>query len=234
MEFHIILVEPKYAGNAGSVARVMKNFGFRKLTLVSPSFSLNDEDCIKYAMHAYDIIENARIVDSFDEIAKEMDYLVGTSSIESKDDKHHLRKAFTARKFAQEIYKLEGKIGIAFGREDYGLLNEEIKKCDLLVRIPSSEEYPSLNLSHAVCIVLYELFVSKYKPVEIALADGKEKEKLYEFFDRLLDEINYPEFKKENTKILFRRVIGRAMLSKWEYHSLMGVFKKAIQSLKKT
>jgi len=61
------------------------------------------------------------------------------------------------------------------------------------------------------------------------LIDGKEKEKLYEFFDKLLDAINYPEFKKENTKILFRRVIGRAMLSKWEYHTLMGVFKKAIQ-----
>ncbi len=234
MEFYIILVEPKYAGNAGSVARVMKNFGFSNLILVSPKFSLDDEDCIKFAMHAYDIIEKAKVYDNFDEVVKKMDYVVGTSSIESKDDKHHLRKAFTARQFAKEIYKLDGKIGIAFGREDYGLLNEEIKKCDLLVKIPTSDEYPSLNLSHAVCIVLYELFVSKYNPVEINLADGKEKEKLYEFFEKLLDAINYPEHKKENTKILFRRVIGRAMLSKWEYHSLMGVFKKAIQSLKKT
>ena len=234
MEFYIILVEPKYAGNAGSVARVMKNFGFSNLILVSPQFSLDDEDCIKFAMHAYDIIEKAKIYDDFDEVVKKMDYVVGTSAIESRDDKHHLRKAFTAKQFAKEIYKLDGKIGIAFGREDYGLLNEEIKKCDLLVKIPTSDEYPSLNLSHAVCIVLYELFVSKYKPVEVNLADGKEKEKLYEFFEKLLDAVNYPEHKKENTKILFRRVIGRAMLSKWEYHSLMDVFKKAIQSLKKT
>ena len=229
MELFLILVEPKYAGNAGAVARIMKNFGFSNLVLISPSFSIADEECRKYAMHAQDILQKVKIYKTFDEIVEKLDYVVGTSSIESKDDKHHLRKALTVRKFAEEVYKMDGKIGIAFGREDYGLLNEEVKKCDLLVKIPTSDEYPVLNLSHAVCIVLYELFLQKYQPREIVLIDGKEKEKLYEFFDKLLDAINYPEFKKENTKILFRRVIGRAMLSKWEYHTLMGVFKKAIQ-----
>ncbi len=234
MEIFVILVEPKYPGNVGAVARVMKNFGFTKLVIVSPSFSLNHDDCRKYAMHAQDIIDNAILMRNFDEVVEYMDYIVGTTAIESKDDKHHLRKAFTARKFANEIYKLEGRIGIAFGREDYGLLNEEIKKCDLIVKIPTHDEYPVMNLSHAVCIILYELFVNKYKPLEIILADGKEKEKLYEFFDKLLDAIEYPEFKKENARILFRRVIGRAMLSKWEYHTLMGIFKKAIEKSRKS
>ena len=234
MEFIIILVEPKYAGNTGAVARLMKNFGFKNLWLINPSFSINDDECRKFAMHAQNILDNAKIFQKFEDALKSVDYMVGTSSIESKNDKHHLRKAYDVRKFAEEIYKLKGKIGIAFGREDYGLLNDEIKKCDLLVKIPTSNEYPSLNLSHAVCIVLYELFMSKYEPIEIRLANGKEKEKLYEFFDRLLDTINYPEFKKENTRILFRRVIGRAMLSKWEFHTLMGVLKKAIEFRDKT
>lgn len=233
MEAFVILVEPKYAGNAGAVARVMKNFGFKNLVLVNPAFSLDEDECRKFAMHAQEIIDNAELLDSFDEVLEKVDYMVGTTSIESRDDKHHLRKTFLARDFAKEIYKIDGKVGVAFGREDYGLLNEEIKKCDLLVKIPTSDEYPSLNLSHAVCILLYELFVCKYEPKEVLLADGREKAKMYEFFDELLDAINYPEYKKENTRILFRRVMGRAMLSKWEYHTLMGVFKKAIQAAKR-
>lgn len=233
MEFYIILVEPKYAGNAGAVARIMKNFGFSNLIIVNPAFNIQHEDCRKFAMHAQDIIDNAIILNNFKEALSKVDYMAGTSAIESKNDKHHLRKSFTPKKFAEEVYKMEGKIGIAFGREDYGLLNEEIKYCDLLIKIPTSETYPTLNLSHAVCIVLYELFVNRYKPKEVLLTDGKEKEKLYEFFDLLLHEINYPDFKMEKTSVLFRRIIGRAMLSKWEYHTLMGVLKKAIQASRK-
>jgi len=233
MDAFIILVEPKYAGNTGSIARIMKNFDFRKLILINPSFSLDDDECRKYAMHAQDILDNAMILSSFDEAIEMMDYVVGTTSIESRNDRHHLRKAMIAREFAREIQKMDGKVGIAFGREDYGLLNEEIEKCDLLVKIPTSDVYPSMNLSHAVAVLLYEIFAIEYEPQDRILASGKEKEKMYEFFDKLLDTIDYPEYKKENTRILFRRIMGRSMLSKWEYHTLMGVFKKAIRAAEK-
>ena len=229
MDAFIILVEPKYPGNTGSVARVMKNFGFSNLILVNPAFSIDEDECRKYAMHAQDVLDNALILSSFEELVDSIDYLVGTTSIESRNDRHHLRKVMMVKDFAREIYKMDGRIGIAFGREDYGLLNSEIEKCDLLVKIPTSDIYPSMNLSHAVAVLLYEIFSSRYEPEERILASGMEKEKMYEFFDALLDAINYPEYKKENTRILFRRVMGRSMLSKWEYHTLMGVFKKAIR-----
>jgi len=233
MDAFIILVEPKYPGNTGSVARVMKNFGFSNLILVNPAFSIDEDECRKYAMHAQDVLDNALILSSFEELVDSIDYLVGTTSIESRNDRHHLRKAMMVKDFAREIYKMDGRIGIAFGREDYGLLNSEIEKCDLLVKIPTSDVYPSMNLSHAVAVLLYEIFSSRYEPEERILASGMEKEKMYEFFDALLDAINYPEYKKENTRILFRRVMGRSMLSKWEYHTLMGVFKKAIRAAEK-
>jgi len=231
MEFSIILVEPKYAGNAGAVARIMKNFGFNNLWFISPKFSIDDKECIKYSMHAYDIIKNAKILSSFDDVVKKVDYVVGTSSKVSDKDNQHVRKYFYIKEFADEIRKMEGKIGIAFGREDYGLVNEELKKCDLLVKIPTSFDYPSMNLSHAVAILLYEIYhaIQQPKHGKIIYADGKEKEMLHKFFDEFLNKINYPEYKKESTKILFRRIIGRAMLSKWEFHTLMGVFKKAIK-----
>jgi tRNA C32,U32 (ribose-2'-O)-methylase TrmJ len=60
-----------------------------------------------------------------------------------------------------------------------------------------------------------------------------EKEKIHGFFSKLLDEINYPEHKKENTKIMFRRVMGRAMPSKWEYHTIMGILSKTLEKIKK-
>ncbi|RLF34229.1 MAG: RNA methyltransferase [Thermoplasmata archaeon] len=230
MELSVILVEPKYAGNTGSVARVMKNFGFHTIILVNPAFSIDDDECRKFAMHAQDVLDDAEVVSCFDEVVEMVDYLAGTTSIESRDDRHHLRKAMTARTFAEEAGKLEGTVGVAFGREDYGLFNEEIKKCDVLVKIPTSDAYPSMNLSHAVCAVLYEMFASLHEPDEFILASGNERQKLYEFFDELLDVTRYPSFKKEKASILFRRIIGRAMLSKWEYHTFMGVLKRAIQA----
>jgi len=228
--FTVILTEPKYAGNVGSVARAMMNFGFNDLVIVSPSFTI-DAECRKMAVHAQKILDNALILKSFDEALKHVDYMVGTSSIDTKSEKRHLRKAVSLKKFAQQIYDMEGKVGISFGREDYGLLNEEIKRCDILVKIPTDEAYPSLNLSHAVSIFLYEIYSSQplqEENNESRRAGRIEKETLYAHFDKLLDVINYPEHKKENTKILFRRIIGRAMLSKWEYHTLMGVLKKAM------
>ncbi len=233
MEFAVILVEPKYGGNIGAIARSMMNFDFHSLVIVSPSCSLESDECRERAMHAQSILDDARIVKSFDDAIEDMDYLVGTSAISSENEKRHLRKSLSLKDFAKKIYELEGKIGIAFGREDIGLLNEEIAKCDLLVKIPTSEEYPSLNLSHAVALVLYGLFSSKVKDVEQRPAGKIEKENLYRYIDDLLDIIQYPEYKKENTKIMIKRLLGRAMLGKWEYHTLMGVIKGAVKAAKR-
>ena len=118
--------------------------------------------------------------------------------------------------------------------EKITVYNEEIAKCDIMLRIPSSELYPSLNLSHAVSIVLYAIYTKKLSKSKEKRKMGRiEKEKLYEFFSKLLDEINYPEHKKEKTNVMFRRIMGRAMPSKWEYHTLMGVLSKTLEKFNK-
>jgi len=227
------LVEPKYGGNIGGVARVMANFDFYDLYLVNPCEF--DDECYKRAMHAQGIVENAKVFKSFEKAIKEMDYVVATSSVESKNDKKHLRNAVSLEFFSEKIFETTGRIGLVFGREDYGLFNEEIAMCDMLVKIPTSESYPSLNLSHAVGVVLYSLFI--YKDVKThgvsRVIGGVEKEKLYSFFSELLDVIDYPDHKKENTRVMFKRLMGRAMPSKWEYHTLMGVFSRTLNKLKK-
>lgn len=225
MDFIVILVEPKYEGNVGFVARAMKNFGLTKLRIVK--FSIGDESC-RMAMHAKDVLENAKIVNTFEEGIKNLDYVVGTSGIVNLNEKRHIRNPLTLKEFAEKIYEMNGRIGLVFGREDYGLYNNELEKCDIVVTVPCDENYPVMNLSHAAALFFYELGKKRIikKPTE---ASGFEKEKMHEYFSKLLDEINYPKHKKTGTKTMFRRIIGRAGLSKWEFHALIGVFSRAIK-----
>lgn len=208
----------------------MANFDFKNLILVNPC-ELDDE-CFARAMHAQEILDEAKIKSSFKEALKNIDYLVATSSIESLNDKRHLRNAIFLEDLSEKLLKIEGSIGLIFGREDYGLFNEEIARCDVMLKIPTSEKYLSLNLSHAVAVVLYSLFIKKEIKIKEKRTIGKiEKEKLYIFFKELLDKINYPEHKKEKTEIMFKRIMGRAIPSKWEYHTLMGVFSKTLEKI---
>jgi len=231
-EFYIVLIEPKYGGNIGAVARAMANFDFKNLYLINPCDL--DGDCYARAMHAQDILNDAKIFPSFDEAIKHLDYLVATSSIESKKDKRHLRLPLNLFDFCNKIFETEGNVGLIFGREDYGLFNEEIAMCDIMIRIPTSNTYSSMNLSHAVTVVLFSLFVNKNMINNNKRSLNRiEKEKLFSFFSELLDSIDYPKHKKENTKLMFKRLMGRAMPSKWEYHTFMGVLSESIQKIKK-
>jgi len=232
IDFYVILVEPKYGGNIGAVARAMMNFDFDKLYLINPCKI--DDECYARAMHASKIIDEAKIFPSFEEGIKNIDYLVATSSIETKTDKRHLRNPVILKDFVERVFDTEGKVGLVFGREDYGLYNKEIAACDTMLRIPSSDKYLSLNLSHAVSIVLYSIYVKRaFTPRERRHIGKVEKVKLYEFFSDLLEEINYPKHKKENTEIMFRRIMGRAMPSTWEYHTLMGVISRTLEKINK-
>ena len=233
MEYIIVLVEPKIEGNIGAVARAMKNFGLKKLILVNPC-NIGDET-YKRAMHAADVLDDSITVQALDQALKDIDFIVGSSGISSKSDKKFLRDSITPKQLVEKMKNVKGNIAILFGREDYGLYNEELKKCDVVVTIPCSEEYLILNLSHAAVILfyeLYELFQNEEMKRKRRKASGLEKEKLYEFFDILLDSIDYPEHKKEKTKVMFRRLLGRAVPSKWEFYTLMGVFSNAINNLK--
>lgn len=229
--FYVVLVEPKNSGNIGAVARAMMNFEFEHLYLINPCEL--DNACYARAMHATKILDNAKTFNCFEDAVQNLDFLVATSSIESKTDKRHLRNPLLLEEFSEKIVDVKGKVGLVFGREDYGLYNDEIAACDIMVKIPTSESYLSLNLSHAVTIVLYALYLKKaIIPKRRRPIEALEKKKLYEYFEQLLDDINYPNHKKEHTKIMFKRIMGRAIPSKWEYHTLMGVLSKTLGKIK--
>jgi len=230
--FSVVLVQPQTPGNVGAVARLMGNFAVENLYLVDPD-ELDDEAEAR-AMHAKDILSGAKIVEDYEDLVKKFDLVVGTSGINTERAKKFLRKAEPAEKFARSMKEYDGEVALVFGREDCGLNNEELKRCDRLVRIPASDDYPILNLSHAVGIVLYELF-KELGDVQVK-SEGKvsgesDRERLVENFSRLLETVDYPEHKREKTEIMFRKILGRASLTRWEYHRLMGVFSQISREL---
>jgi tRNA/rRNA methyltransferase len=227
--FRVVLVNPKNDGNIGAVARVMGNFGFDELFLVGPC-EITDE-AFKRAKHAGDVLRNATITDSFERSLESCSLVVGTTGIITDSEKHFIRIPLTPREFAEKVRESDGLIALVFGREDMGLSQEELAGCDALLHIPASEDYRVLNLSHAVAVVLYELHLLAARGFSPSEATGVEKEKLFEFFSDLLEAIGYPEFRREKTEIMFRRMMGRAVPTKWEFYTIMGVIGDAVKKI---
>jgi tRNA/rRNA methyltransferase len=227
----VVLVEPKNEGNVGAVARAMKNFGAAELVLVKPC-AIGDE-ARKRAMHGIDLLERARTSKTLESAVRGADFLVGTSGIDTRSEKHFARLAVTPKDAAERTAALQGTVALLFGREDFGLSEPELARCDLLVKVPASETYPILNLSHAVAILLYELHEAQRPRRALREASGMEKEKLHEAFAGLLDATDYPRHKRARTKVMFRRLVGRAVPSKWEFHALMGALTRATKRIER-
>jgi tRNA/rRNA methyltransferase len=227
-EFFVVIVEPKYEGNIGGIARVMKNFGFSKLVLVNPP-KLGQE-AKAMAMHGYDILQNAIIYDSFQKVIDEFDYLAATTSVIATDSNSRRNPVFP-EDLAIGL-DAKGRVALVFGREDHGLSNEEIAACDFIVTIPANPEYPTLNLSQSVTVILYEVSrqmmrkdsqnLRKFRRLEKV-----EKDHLLEKYDALVETIYENEFEVRIAKKTFRQVLGRAFVSGKEACTLMGVFRNA-------
>jgi TrmH family RNA methyltransferase len=227
----VVLLEPQTEGNIGAIARTMKNFGFKDLILINPC-KLGDT-AYKRAMHANDVLDKAKTYPTFEDALKHLDFIVGTSGIVNVNDKRHLRNPIPPDEFAERIFEINGKIGLVFGREDQGLSRDELFKCDMLITIPASKNYPIMNISHACTIILYELYNFKHELKEPRPTNQMEKEKMYQQFHEFLVSMNYPKHKLQGTEVLFRRLMGRSLPSKWEFHTMMGVFSRATKWIKR-
>ena len=223
LNIRIVLVEPMYQGNVGSVARVMKNFGYTDLVLVNPCELEGQARAM--ASHARDVLEGARIVSTLNEAVKGADLLIGTTGVGSLKTGEHIRlPLYTAREIKERIKEYSGTVAILFGREDNGFRNDELKSFDMLITVPTSEIYPIMNLSHAVAVVLYEL--SELEGGSNPLADGFDLQLLYGHLQEFLEKIDYPPHKKDKTFLMLRRIFGRAGLPPREVQTLRGILKK--------
>ncbi|MEA2070566.1 MAG: RNA methyltransferase, partial [Asgard group archaeon] len=231
----VVLVEPEGPANIGSVARVMKNFGFKDLVLINPQTSLTG-DSYKYAMHAKEILENHQEYDSLDDFLPKVTYVIGTTAqiitdIGSTNARIAVRSDDPSLK---NVWSFDGDVAILFGRESTGLTNNEINLCDMTIHIPAAEEYYVLNLAQSVGIILYSLYLHQLDPERIKYRQAKrnEKEKLINFFAQAVSVLGFHQRKEEILVRRFRNIIGRSFVSGKEAVSLMGVFTRTYKRIK--
>ncbi len=228
-EIYVVLVELKIPENIGFIARVAKNFGISKLCL----YKCNVQD-ISYstAAHAKDLLENSVKIDNLFSFLSKMNLIIGTTGISGGDYKY-LRKPLHTPEELVSIADGAGDIAVLFGREDYGLYNEELEMCHIIVKIPTSEEYPVMNVSHAAAILLYFLTRSKLTDKPEVLATTAEIEVLLNNIKEMLEIVEYPKHRIKRTLVVFRRILGRAKPTQHEVLTINGVFRKTVSYIKR-
>jgi TrmH family RNA methyltransferase len=219
----VILVEPEHSGNIGAIARVMANFDLKNLVLINPKCNHLDEEAQGRSKHARDVLKKAKVMDF--SCLNDYDYVIGTSAIIGTD--YNIpRCPLTPEELSLKLKDRKGKFALVFGREGSGLSNEEISKCDFMVKIPSSSEYPTLNISHAAAIIFYALFKEKGFSHIPAVSDT-EKEIILGKIDNLLKGMDFTTPQKKVTqKITWKKIIGKAMLTKREAFVVLGFLRK--------
>jgi TrmH family RNA methyltransferase len=221
----VILVAPKYGGNIGAIARLMRNYGLSDLRFVSPP-EIGDEAMAR-AMNGKEILLNARRYDNFADAIEGFRIVAATSSSITLDDRKFRRLPETPSKFWKRALKTEGNIALVFGREDDGLRNTEIELCNSFIHIPSNPEYPVLNLSHAVSVILYEMIrdLDRRLPVTADPVEEKNMSRLVDSVMELISMTDFPEYKIPNTKVMISRLMARAELTQSEYFKIMGIIR---------
>ncbi|MCX8188352.1 MAG: RNA methyltransferase [Nitrososphaeria archaeon] len=226
-EIAIIMIEPENQGNIGAVARAMKNFGLKELYLIRPKDEIG-EFARKIAANAQDILDNAKILTSFEEVKKRFNLIYGTTAISAKRSTNVLRITITPAQLANIISNAKGKVAVLLGRESHGLSNQELEECDAVVTIPSSQEYPTLNVAMAGTIIFYEIFqkIAYKKEGKFKMADKKTKELLIEKLKILVSRTNLPPHKIRLITRAFRNFIGKSVLSDKEARLLLTAFSR--------
>ena len=227
MKFKIIIVQPRYQINLGYIARVSKNFGVTMLFLVKPRTKIGGR-AIMFAKHARDLLTNARIYNDLDSAIADCDVVVGTTGIWRKA-RVSFKRIYPIDETVRRLSKLRGDktVGILIGRDDIGLTKEEIERCDMVAYIGTNPEYPVLNISHALGIMLYLLKSKGFKPQGEDLSnmrvDRKEMDYLFSVFDRLIKKKRIRN--KKAVRSIFRRLVYISQPNRQEIHALITALK---------
>jgi len=227
----VVLCRPSEPGNAGAVCRAMKNMGLSRLRLVAPG-PMDEETVLARAIHAGDVWRDAASFGSLAEAVEDCALVVGTTARRGKRRKTSMRP----REIAARIAKIPSpaQVALVFGNERTGLDAQELDLCDIASHIPVSDGFPSLNLSHAVQVYAYELFLAlggtetagvkgEWVPMDRARVDSV----VAGITDGLESIGFYRQPGRDAQERFLRDMICRAGLSESEGRYLGGIFDKA-------
>ncbi|MDX1583198.1 MAG: RNA methyltransferase [Thermoanaerobaculia bacterium] len=225
----IVLVEPRESGNVGAAARAMMNFGLTDLTIIGDPRPLDDAS-IWWASGAEQIVRNARRVQSLHEALEGVHLAIATSSGRGREmgpnrtprDVAALRRSLGA----------ESEMAIVFGREQSGLTTAELDLCSERASVPTSPQFPVMNLAQAVSLFCYELWLDEIgSPEEMSgesdLASHDEIERIHVGARELLLDAGF--LNPENPDAIYgelRRYVGRSRLTRREAVLFLGVLRQ--------
>jgi tRNA/rRNA methyltransferase len=220
----VILTGTKYPGNIGSAARAMFNMGLEQLILAAPQCQINEES-YRMAKGGKCILDSAGNFNSLSSALKGIRLLVGTSGKSGG----YRAQAHAPRALAPRIldHAAQEKVGILFGPEDTGLVDDDLQLCQLLIRIPTQHKGSSINLAQSVMIVCYELFMGSLErePARVPkLASLEQIEAMYAQLEEALLEIGF--LQPQNARHMMfslRKLLGRAGLETSDVGILRGI-----------
>ncbi len=226
----IILVRPQLPENIGMVARVMNNFSLNELIIVNPRKDWLNDKSINSAKKANNIITNAKVYSNLEDALKKFTFVIATSN----------RKRFINKKSTKnfkkiiQILKDYKKVAIMYGPENSGLSNEDLRLSNMIFSINTNNNNNSLNLSHAVAIMSYNIFElnqSNIRKVKNKKNNHVNKGELSKYFDYLFQSLTnknffVPKEKTESMKNNIYNIYLKSPLTKKELQTLWGITKK--------
>ncbi|NCU49702.1 MAG: TrmJ/YjtD family RNA methyltransferase [Proteobacteria bacterium] len=234
---HFILVRPQLGENIGAAARSLKNFNFENLRLISPRDSWPNKSATYTAVEAKDIIHKAKVFLNTDQAVADLDCVFATTS-RSRSVNKQIVDLSKAVKIIKKLSISNKKTGVFFGPEASGLSNDDLINANYLVNIPTSNKFKSLNLSHAVTIFAFELFISQknFEPIvkNLYRSEDAKKNEVNAFLDFMishLDKVGFlkPAEKKQQMIRSVKNIFHRSSLSTQEIRTLSGVISSLIK-----
>jgi TrmH family RNA methyltransferase len=235
---YFILNEPESFGNIGAAARAIKTCGFKNLILVNPKLDHTHPETLWMAHQSEEIIENARIYDSFDQAIADKTLVIATTQ-----RKRHFRfPLYTPEEVSEKIQQAAETqpVAIVFGRERTGLTNTELLKCHLHSTILTATHVPALNLAQSVMIYAHTFFKilnMKNRKYSFDLATQKEYQRFYEHLSQSMNSVGFvPRDSMDDFVTRFKRLLGRSLAEKRDIrllHKLLQIFEERIENLQK-
>jgi len=227
----IILVGPQLGENIGTAARAMANFGLTRLRLVAPRDGWPNGKAVAAASGAEDVIEAAELYDDVAAAVADLGFVFATTA-RARELAKNVRNAGEAAGMLAATAASGVPTGILFGREKFGLSNEEMALADEILTLPVDPAHSSLNIAQAVLIVAYEWRLAALGAAlpfaganDTAPAPKADLLRLFEHLEAVLDRAGFfrPPEKRPHMVQSLRAMLQRAGLSEQEVRTLRGV-----------
>ncbi len=231
-QIRIVLVEPSHPGNIGAVARAMMNMDLTELVLVRPEAFPHPEATAR-AAGAEAVLAAARVVATVGEAIAACGFVAASTARDRDQNFRVLDVRAAAERVVAQARR--APVAVLFGTERTGLRNEDLEASHVLLRIPASRDYASLNLAMAVQLVTYEIFrargvpgaagVPRTQDAAVPLATPPQMQGLYAHLEQVLGEVNFKDRTRAGTHLMarIRRFLQRAQLDQNEVNILRGI-----------